>query len=561
MASWLRRELFKRCRGLLGLGVVLALVSALPAAAYADPPDADKPAKSIDEQVRSTVAARLKKSAYPKVIKSLYALSGGKTLFVDGLKPNARAAQFLKHLAVLPAHGMDRGDFRLGYAYDILRQVKKKRRRAKKKKKGAVASVTTPITLGPAASVADAALLELRLTSALVQYVFHFRFYKMSHPWRSAKTSAKYRKRHHKKIAAFVHGLLPDLPKNLSALFPKQPQYAALMGALKRFRKRATSGEALPKLSWKKWKKATRKHKPPTAELVMTLQKRLKVLGFYKEAVHGRMDQQTRFAVADFRVAHGMTEDGGVTKPAVKSLNVGLVRRVRQIQLALQRWRDSMPGRKGLTHYVHINIPEYKMRLFEKGVMTREHRVVVGTSAYRNRTPFLNTVMYQIIVNPWWYPPERIRVAQFDGRENVVVYPGPRNPLGKVKFMLYRTDAVYMHDTNQKSLFKRGYRAYSHGCVRVQNALDFGRYLTLGWSDVSQEKYDKMLKTGKRHRIKMTAKLDVHADYITAQVLKDGSVRFFSDIYGYDTRFFKTRRWDTVRLVPLPTHAKADFQN
>jgi murein L,D-transpeptidase YcbB/YkuD len=108
--------------------------------------------------------------------------------------------------------------------------------------------------------------------------------------------------------------------------------------------------------------------------------------------------------------------------------------------------------------------------------------------------------------------------------------PGPRNALGEVKFMFPNRHAIYLHDTPQKSLFNSDSRAYSHGCVRVQNPRDLATHI-LGWSE---QKVAATIASGNHTPVKMSKKLPVHLTYFTAWTDENGNLSYFQDIYKRD---------------------------
>ena len=112
--------------------------------------------------------------------------------------------------------------------------------------------------------------------------------------------------------------------------------------------------------------------------------------------------------------------------------------------------------------------------------------------------------------------------------------PGDFNALGRIKFMFPNQHDVYLHDTPSKSLFKRDYRALSHGCVRVDNPLDFADALlpvaAPKWNSARLQK----LYGGEERRVNLDTAIPVHLAYFTAWATPDGDLRHFDDIYGYD---------------------------
>src|SRR5262249_31669105 len=122
----------------------------------------------------------------------------------------------------------------------------------------------------------------------------------------------------------------------------------------------------------------------------------------------------------------------------------------------------------------------------QDGVPVLRSRVIVGRPA--TPTPELTSSMYAVRFNPAWTPtPSMIRNEGLH-----YMPPGPDNPLGRMMFDLDNDEFIYLHDTNERYLFKRAQRALSHGCVRVEQA----RALAAWVLDVSQEEIDRMVAKG-----------------------------------------------------------------
>ena len=228
--------------------------------------------------------------------------------------------------------------------------------------------------------------------------------------------------------------------------------------------------------------------------------------------------------------------------------------------------------------YVMINVPEFKFRLFEHGKKSLEFKVIVGQPTWQ--TPIFSSTMKYITVHPTWNVPDNIarkeeipkiiKDPSYLRRHNMVVkrdygldsptvdprsvhwkqYLTPewenkelpykiieqassRNALGRVKFMFPNRFSVYMHDTNNKKLFYRDYRAFSHGCVRLEKPLKLLGHISTFYTKQSFDQVANILKNKKTGYVNLEQKIPVHIVYLTAYV-EDGVVRFFNDIYGFD---------------------------
>jgi murein L,D-transpeptidase YcbB/YkuD len=122
--------------------------------------------------------------------------------------------------------------------------------------------------------------------------------------------------------------------------------------------------------------------------------------------------------------------------------------------------------------------------------------------------------------------------------------PGPKNALGKVKFLFPNRFSVYMHDTPTKPLFKRSKRAFSHGCVRLAKPIELLEYFASFEPDVDFDKAERILEGKKNVHIRLKKKVPVDIVYLTAWVDYDGILQFRGDIYGYDAMQLKSyKRW------------------
>jgi murein L,D-transpeptidase YcbB/YkuD len=159
--------------------------------------------------------------------------------------------------------------------------------------------------------------------------------------------------------------------------------------------------------------------------------------------------------------------------------------KIEKIRTNMDRWRW-LPRDLG-QKYVIVNVPAYMVALVEDGRVVARRRAVAG--AVKTATPSLNATISGVIFNPWWEVPKSIEpevrgkkgyVAVKDESGKVVRYrqpPGGGNALGKMKLVMPNNHAIFLHDTNAKGLFDKQARAYSHGCIRTEDALGFAGVL------------------------------------------------------------------------------------
>jgi L,D-transpeptidase YcbB len=114
--------------------------------------------------------------------------------------------------------------------------------------------------------------------------------------------------------------------------------------------------------------------------------------------------------------------------------------------------------------------------------------------------------------------------------------PGPRNALGTVKFMFPNRHAIYLHDSPDQYLMEREVRAYSSGCIRLDDPHDFAYHLLSRQMDNPQEYFQSILRTGDETTVELEQHIPVHLTYLTAWVESDGHIQFRNDIYGRNAR-------------------------
>ncbi|HUF23181.1 MAG TPA: L,D-transpeptidase family protein [Vicinamibacterales bacterium] len=356
-----------------------------------------------------------------------------------------------------------------------------------------------------------------------------------------------------------------NVEKAIADAAPQHPEYAALRKALADHRRIATWG------GWPKVPADIKLKEGAEHDAVPVLRKRLAMTHDYK----GNADDPSRVydkalvdAVKLFQLRHGLAEDGVVAGRTLAAMNVPVAERVRQIELNMERWRW-LPRDLGENH-ARVNIPEYRLDLWEGDNIALAMRVVVGTPA--NKTPVFADQMTYIVFSPYWNVPpsiaseETLPAVQSDpgylGRNNLEVVgtsgsvidpssvdwsnpdsyrfrqkPGTRNSLGLVKFMFPNQHNVYLHDTPADALFARPARAFSHGCVRVEQPTKLARYLLRDEKQWTEERIDAAMHAGREQHVKLPKPIPVYLLYMTARASHaDGAVHFREDVYGHDAQ-------------------------
>jgi len=287
-----------------------------------------------------------------------------------------------------------------------------------------------------------------------------------------------------------------------------------------------------------------------------------------------RYEEKTVEAVKRFQERHGLTQDGIIGGTTLSEMQVSVDRRVRQMEVNMERrrWMNRDPG----DLHIFVNLADQYLKVVKDEKTIHTALLVVGKPF--TRTPIFSEKMTYVVFNPYWSVPpsiankeylvklrqdpgilnrQKIRVLAGSGdkaREidpysvnwsgmSRIPYalrqdPGKGNSLGRLKFMFPNKYNVYIHDTPAKALFSKDLRVYSHGCMRVQHPEALAEVLlkAQGWT---KEKIDAQLATGAQKIVNLKTSIPVHVTYLTAWVNKDGTVNFRRDVYKRDQRLME----------------------
>lgn len=274
-----------------------------------------------------------------------------------------------------------------------------------------------------------------------------------------------------------------------------------------------------------------------------------------------------------FQLVNGLLDDGIVGKWTSRALAKSNTDRFLQAALGLEKWRwkSAYPDR-----YIRVNIPEFTLYFVNQDTVKRKHRVVVG--AYKTQTPEFHATMERMVTNPFWHVPYSISSTEilygarkdsaylqkkgyklFKNGEQVDPstvnwselrqgnFPyrvrqdgGGGNSLGRVKFLFPNIHSVFIHDTPSKRLFGNDVRAYSHGCVRLDQPFDLAKsILTVERHEVNADTLDSLVHRGTQRVIELEKPFEVYIEYITATGDSSGTIRFHPDIYFRDEKYLK----------------------
>jgi murein L,D-transpeptidase YcbB/YkuD len=280
-------------------------------------------------------------------------------------------------------------------------------------------------------------------------------------------------------------------------------------------------------------------------------------------------------AVQRFQRRHGLDDDGRLGAATLQQLNVPLAQRVRQLQLALERWRW-LPEEFSSPPII-VNIPDFRLRaLRADNSVDLQMRVVVG-KAMLTETPVFSRDMTYVVFRPYWVVPPGImrrqilpalkrdrgylarnryeitthggnlvtdaavsdeELAQLQaGKLAVRQRPGPNNALGLVKLMFPNEHHVYLHSTPATELFARSRRDFSSGCIRVEQPAELTAWVLRDNPGWTLERIRQTMNSGSDNvTVKLARRTPVFIVYGTAIAYADGEVHFYPDLYGHDAR-------------------------
>ena len=353
-----------------------------------------------------------------------------------------------------------------------------------------------------------------------------------------------------KKIDAvgFLDSLLKNKGQRLSQYEPVNRQYNLLKTYLLKYYEIEKSG------SWTTLtidKKSLRQG--DSSATIAAIKQRLYTLGDLEKNDSSKTFTKTMTeAVKKYQRRYGLTEDGIIGTSLLHEINRPVGERIRQILINMERmrWVPAEPT----TDYFLVNIPEFRLHVYEKGKLAWSMKVVVGSTAHN--TVIFNGDMKYVVFSPYWnVPPSIIKNEIMPGIEqhknyladhnmewnngNVRQKPGPRNSLGLVKFLFPNSYNIYLHDTPSKSLFNENARAFSHGCIRLAEPKKLAQYVLRNDTAWTAEKITAAMNSGKEKYVTLTKTIPVFIGYFTAFVNSKGELNFRDDVYGHDEKMAK----------------------
>ena len=362
-------------------------------------------------------------------------------------------------------------------------------------------------------------------------------------------------------LSAAING---NIYAYLNSLIPMEKRYRKLVKLLKSYRMM----QKFPKLKYyeKSLKLGDRSSR------VEVLKKRLRISGDYPKSapINSKFDARLKQAVIRYQKRYLLKVNGIVDKTTTYYLNQPATQNIQAIITNLDKTK--LYPKRFENEYVEVNIPDFNLRYYRNGVKTMKMGLIVGR--LDRPTPLFHDAIRYMVLNPTWTIPDSLikkdlipvikdnpayleenNIHVFSGSKPIhvtqsmlapyerskkrvpyrfVQYPGESNALGRVKFMFPNRYAVYLHDTDNKTLFSRRYKVYSSGCMRVKRPFDLMNVLLdHSKGSYSQSKLDAILQSNKPTTIKLRKAIPVHILYFTVYE-EDGLAYFKNDIYLYD---------------------------
>ncbi|MBV8576902.1 MAG: L,D-transpeptidase family protein, partial [Acetobacteraceae bacterium] len=546
---------------------------AAPAAAAPAPAPADvatAPAAPLDpvaEKLREVLAGKLdrliERKNERKPIEAFYTARNYAPLWSENGAANTRAQAVIARLHRADADGLDASDYptpdfaaaatpealteaEVRLTSSVLtyaRHAQVGRVHYSRVSADIVYNLVPPEAADVLAKMADA---EIRLTSAVLTYARH----------------AQIGRVHYSRVSAdIVYNLVPPEPGDVLAKFTEAKDAAEALASYnpphegyrllreKLAEARGQTGDSGPaRISAGPVLKVGMQD-----ERVPLLRERLGLAA----ADNTTFDKALSEAVKKFQAGHDLSLTGTLNGATIDALNGPKRGHDADVIIAnMERWRW-LPRDLGKA-YVMVNIPDYTLKVVHNGNVIWRTRVVVGKPSMP--TPLLSETMKYITVNPTWNVPPSIVQNEYlpalqqdptaleriglkvehnrDGTVHIFQPPGAGNALGRIRFNFPNKFLVYQHDTPDKYLFAHEKRAYSHGCMRVQDPAKYAEVLLsleLPHEGYTQERIQRMFGTGEKD-ISFPVPLPVHLTYQTAYVDDAGKLVIREDIYGRDTR-------------------------
>jgi murein L,D-transpeptidase YcbB/YkuD len=505
------------------------------------------PAPVQAQQVSAFMQSVAEAASSSKVLSEFYRANGYKPVFTDNsARAKARRQALLRAVNAAPEKGLAPYDTSLLVAN--LRAIKSDR------DLGRAEVAMAQLFLDYARDIQTGQLVPSRIDSGLVRQV----------PYRDG-------------LAVLTNFTKSNPQAYLRKLEPSSPEYARLL------KEKANLEQVLGKGGWGQTVPGSKYEPGDSGNGVVILRNRLMAMGYLPRSAATTYDAMMQKAVQQFQMDHGLTADGVAGKATLDEINVGPEKRLASILVALERerWINMPLGKR----HVWVNLTDFSAKIVDDGRVTFETRSVIGQNVGDRRSPEFSDEMEHLVINPTWNVPRSIAVKEYlpmmqknpnaaghlrlvDSRGrtvnranvdfskytsrsfpfNLKQPPSNRNALGLVKFMFPNKYNIYLHDTPSKSLFGREVRAFSHGCIRLQQPFDFAYALLAKQTSDPEGFFQAKLKSGVESVVPLEEHVPVHLIYRTAVSKPKGGMEYRRDIYGRDAKIWAALQNKGVQL-------------
>lgn len=352
-----------------------------------------------------------------------------------------------------------------------------------------------------------------------------------------------------------------DLANSILSLQPSNAEYVRLQNALEQFLNKVSLNDEGIDLT----------DTESESDIARTKAARVLINFGYFSKTTANVDTIYEAALKSFQKFHGLESTGKLDNNTRKALSKSTLYRYYQIALNLNRFRNEQELGE---NFLYVNIPAYKLKIIERSKVRKVFNVIVGKPW--TPTPVMSSRIEKIVTNPFWNVPKRItlneilpqikkdssylkrkRFKLLDSELKVTEYSdinwdnisadnfnyyirqdaSRSNALGIIKFLFPNPYHIYLHDTPSKKLFSKNIRAFSHGCVRLQNPDQLAEYI-INTHYKTQENINikKLLEKGTHKEIEIDNPLNIHVRYHTCEADELNNIYFYKDIYNKDNK-------------------------
>jgi murein L,D-transpeptidase YcbB/YkuD len=380
-----------------------------------------------------------------------------------------------------------------------------------------------------------------------------------------------------------------QVAQELEKIKPQIPNYKALKESLVFYRELAKKGD-FPKVPADsvlplRTKKAA----------IVQVRKRLFAEGLCTDTLGITPEGATYYddsllvAVKRFQALHALQADGIMGKSTLQEMNISIEDRIGQIRANLERLRWTTGSLS--PDFIVVNIAGFELYLYHNNTLSWTTNVMTGSE--KTETPVFRSSIHYLVLNPTWtvptsivkstvipairkdtaylkannyqlkthkgqlIDPDSLNTRKVNTRNftyTVIQTPGDHNALGRVKFIFPNEYDVYMHDTPSKHLFDKADRAFSHGCIRVQNPMKLAEILLADSLNWNTQKMMQAVATNTTQTVMLKKRIDILLMYWTAGINQaTGEVKFYRDIYKRDKKVVEAlNKWDNASQPFLP---------